>query len=67
MSMSDFHLVDPQGWEYDLQAVRSSWYSDACVALTSPAFQVYSAYMGHFQLHSVPWYATHPPLTPTLC
>ncbi|KIN99988.1 hypothetical protein M404DRAFT_72398, partial [Pisolithus tinctorius Marx 270] len=35
--MSDFHLVDPQGWEYDLQSVHS-------------------AYMGYFQLHSVPWY-----------
>ncbi|KIJ66579.1 hypothetical protein HYDPIDRAFT_38903 [Hydnomerulius pinastri MD-312] len=35
--MSDFHLVDPQGWEYDLQSV-------------------YSAYMGYFQLHGVPWY-----------
>ncbi|KAF8551096.1 hypothetical protein OG21DRAFT_1605510 [Imleria badia] len=35
--MSDFHLVDPQGWEYDLQSV-------------------YSAYMGHFQLHAVPWH-----------
>ena len=21
--MSDFHLVDSQGWEYDLQSVRS--------------------------------------------
>ncbi|KAH7886433.1 hypothetical protein F5I97DRAFT_1928286 [Phlebopus sp. FC_14] len=35
--MSDFHLVDPHGWEYDLQSV-------------------YSAYMGYFQLHGVPWY-----------
>ncbi|KAF9218312.1 hypothetical protein BS17DRAFT_106382 [Gyrodon lividus] len=35
--MSDFHLVEPQGWEYDLQSV-------------------YSAYMGYFQLHGVPWY-----------
>ncbi|KAI5998297.1 hypothetical protein EDD15DRAFT_316012 [Pisolithus albus] len=35
--MSDFHLVDPEGWEYDLQSVHS-------------------AYMGYFQLHSVPWY-----------
>ncbi|KIM82190.1 hypothetical protein PILCRDRAFT_820560 [Piloderma croceum F 1598] len=35
--MSDFNLVDPRGWEYDLQSV-------------------YSAYMGHFQLHSIPWY-----------
>ncbi|KAH7923789.1 hypothetical protein BV22DRAFT_1035921 [Leucogyrophana mollusca] len=35
--MSDFHLVDPQGWDYDLQSV-------------------YSAYMGYFQLHSIPWY-----------
>lgn len=35
--MSDFHLVDPQGWEYDLQSV-------------------YSAYMGYFQLHNVPWH-----------
>ncbi|KAF9233708.1 hypothetical protein BU15DRAFT_31574, partial [Melanogaster broomeanus] len=35
--MSDFHLVNPQGWECDLQSV-------------------YSAYMGYFQLHSVPWY-----------
>ncbi|KAI6030007.1 hypothetical protein EDC04DRAFT_2572647 [Pisolithus marmoratus] len=34
---ADFHLVDPQGWEYDLQSVHS-------------------AYMGYFQLHSVPWY-----------
>jgi len=35
--MSDFNLVDPRGWEYDLQSV-------------------YSAYMGHFQLHNIPWY-----------
>ncbi|EGO18908.1 hypothetical protein SERLADRAFT_402971, partial [Serpula lacrymans var. lacrymans S7.9] len=35
--MSNFELVDPQGWEYDLQSV-------------------YSAYMGHFQLHNVQWY-----------
>ncbi|KAH7914557.1 hypothetical protein BJ138DRAFT_1123448 [Hygrophoropsis aurantiaca] len=35
--MADFHLVDPHGWEYDLQSV-------------------YSAYMGYFQLHSIPWY-----------
>ncbi|KIP04321.1 hypothetical protein PHLGIDRAFT_36980 [Phlebiopsis gigantea 11061_1 CR5-6] len=35
--MSDFNLVDPKGWEYDLQSV-------------------YSAYMGYFQLHNVPWY-----------
>ncbi|KAG6330913.1 hypothetical protein ID866_8174, partial [Astraeus odoratus] len=35
--MSDFHLVDPRGWEYDLQSVHA-------------------AYMGYFQLHSVPWY-----------
>ncbi|TFK90055.1 hypothetical protein K466DRAFT_404972 [Polyporus arcularius HHB13444] len=35
--MSNFTLVDPKGWEYDLQSV-------------------YSAYMGHFQLHNVPWY-----------
>ncbi|KAH9950954.1 hypothetical protein B0H21DRAFT_409805 [Amylocystis lapponica] len=35
--MSDFSVVDPKGWECDLQSV-------------------YSAYMGYFQLHSVPWY-----------
>lgn len=35
--MSDFTLVDPRGWEYDLQSI-------------------YSAYMGHFQLHGIPWY-----------
>ncbi|KAJ6629942.1 hypothetical protein B0H10DRAFT_1213968 [Mycena sp. CBHHK59/15] len=35
--MSDFTLVDPRGWEYDLHSV-------------------YSAYIGYFQLHNVPWY-----------
>jgi len=35
--MSDFSLVEPRGWEYDLQSV-------------------YSAYLGHFQLHNIPWY-----------
>ncbi|GJE89548.1 hypothetical protein PsYK624_056510 [Phanerochaete sordida] len=35
--MSDFNLVDPKGWEFDLQSV-------------------YSAYMGYFQLHNIPWY-----------
>ncbi|KAK2462867.1 hypothetical protein APHAL10511_005065 [Amanita phalloides] len=35
--MSDFTLVDPKGWEYDLHSV-------------------YSAYIGYFQTHSVPWY-----------
>ncbi|KAI0343876.1 hypothetical protein BDW22DRAFT_1328838 [Trametopsis cervina] len=35
--MSDFNLVEPRGWEYDLQSI-------------------YSAYMGHFQLHNIPWY-----------
>ncbi|KAJ7645815.1 hypothetical protein B0H17DRAFT_959350 [Mycena rosella] len=35
--MSDFTLVDPQGWEWDLHSV-------------------YSAYIGYFQLHNVPWY-----------
>ncbi|KAG7086625.1 hypothetical protein E1B28_002567 [Marasmius oreades] len=34
---TDFSLVDPKGWEYDLHSV-------------------YSAYVGHFQLHNVPWY-----------
>ncbi|RPD64609.1 hypothetical protein L227DRAFT_494356 [Lentinus tigrinus ALCF2SS1-6] len=35
--MSNFTLVDPKGWDCDLQSV-------------------YSAYMGYFQLHNVPWY-----------
>ncbi|KAI0778832.1 hypothetical protein BD413DRAFT_512153 [Trametes elegans] len=35
--MSNFTLVDPKGWDCDLQSV-------------------YSAYMGHFQLHNVTWY-----------
>ncbi|KAJ7034767.1 hypothetical protein C8F04DRAFT_956035 [Mycena alexandri] len=35
--MSDFTLVDPRGWEYDLHSV-------------------YSAYVGYFQLHNIPWY-----------
>ncbi|KAG0706658.1 hypothetical protein DFH29DRAFT_135826 [Suillus ampliporus] len=35
--MADFRLVNPEGWEYDLQSV-------------------YSAYIGYFQLHNVPWY-----------
>ncbi|TBU62524.1 hypothetical protein BD310DRAFT_918589 [Dichomitus squalens] len=35
--MSNFTLVDPKGWDCDLQSV-------------------YSAYMGHFQLHNIPWY-----------
>ncbi|OBZ79688.1 Good for full DBP5 activity protein 2 [Grifola frondosa] len=35
--MSGFTLVDPKGWDCDLQSV-------------------YSAYMGHFQLHNIPWY-----------
>ncbi|KAI0640114.1 hypothetical protein C8Q77DRAFT_1153011 [Trametes polyzona] len=35
--MSNFTLVDPKGWDCDLQSV-------------------YSAYMGHFQLHNVAWY-----------
>ena len=26
--MSDFHTVDPKGWEYDLQSVSSSRYFD---------------------------------------
>ncbi|KZT73254.1 hypothetical protein DAEQUDRAFT_703597 [Daedalea quercina L-15889] len=35
--MSDFHLVEPQGWDCDLHSI-------------------YSAYVGHFQLHNIPWY-----------
>ncbi|OCH95719.1 hypothetical protein OBBRIDRAFT_871309 [Obba rivulosa] len=35
--MTDFQLVDPRGWECDLQSV-------------------YAAYMGHFQVHSIPWH-----------
>ncbi|CDO73415.1 hypothetical protein BN946_scf185013.g49 [Trametes cinnabarina] len=35
--MSNFTLVDPNGWDCDLQSV-------------------YSAYMGHFQLHNIAWY-----------
>ncbi|KAI1793038.1 hypothetical protein LXA43DRAFT_1002478 [Ganoderma leucocontextum] len=35
--MSNFTLVDPKGWDCDLQSI-------------------YSAYMGYFQLHNVPWY-----------
>ncbi|CAK5278022.1 unnamed protein product [Mycena citricolor] len=35
--MSDFTLVDPRGWEYDLHSV-------------------YSAYIGYFQQHNIPWY-----------
>ncbi|KAI0936891.1 hypothetical protein AcV5_004919 [Taiwanofungus camphoratus] len=35
--MSDFSVVDPRGWDCDLQSI-------------------YSAYIGHFQLHGVPWY-----------
>ncbi|KAG6911406.1 hypothetical protein DXG01_016503 [Tephrocybe rancida] len=35
--MTDFTVVDPRGWEYDLHSV-------------------YSAYIGYFQLHNVPWY-----------
>ncbi|KAJ6602523.1 hypothetical protein DFH09DRAFT_1125033 [Mycena vulgaris] len=35
--MSDFTLVDPRGWEWDLHSV-------------------YSAYIGYFQLHNIPWY-----------
>ncbi|KAJ7119446.1 hypothetical protein C8R44DRAFT_624772 [Mycena epipterygia] len=35
--MSNFTLVDPQGWEWDLHSV-------------------YSAYIGYFQLHNIPWY-----------
>ncbi|KAF9262153.1 hypothetical protein L218DRAFT_868120 [Marasmius fiardii PR-910] len=34
---TDFSLVDPKGWEFDLHSV-------------------YSAYIGHFQLHNIPWY-----------
>lgn len=37
----------------------------AWMTLTSLTFQVYSAYMGYFQLHSIPWYDTHPTSTPT--
>ena len=53
--MSDFNLVDPKGWEYDLQSVSapsSAWRRGAA---QSAAAQVYSAYMGYFQLHNVPW------------
>jgi len=35
--MSDFTMVDPRGWEYDLHSV-------------------YSAYIGYFQLHNIPWW-----------
>lgn len=35
--MSDFTMVDPRGWEYDLHSV-------------------YSAYIGFFQLHNIPWW-----------
>ncbi|KDQ32711.1 hypothetical protein PLEOSDRAFT_1110239 [Pleurotus ostreatus PC15] len=35
--MSDFTVVEPKGWEYDLQSVYSAW-------------------MGFFQHHGVPWY-----------
>ncbi|KAL0952173.1 hypothetical protein HGRIS_008786 [Hohenbuehelia grisea] len=35
--MSNFQLVDPRGWEYDLHSI-------------------FSAYVGYFQAHNVPWY-----------
>ncbi|KAJ3568549.1 hypothetical protein NP233_g5640 [Leucocoprinus birnbaumii] len=35
--MTDFTLVDPKGWEYDLHSV-------------------YSAYIGYFQVHNIPWF-----------
>ncbi|KAL1681678.1 hypothetical protein EV122DRAFT_275098 [Schizophyllum commune] len=35
--MSNFTLVDPKGWEFDLHSV-------------------YSAYIGYFQVHNIPWY-----------
>ncbi|KAF4579597.1 hypothetical protein EYR40_000222 [Pleurotus pulmonarius] len=35
--MSDFTIVEPKGWEYDLQSVYSAW-------------------MGFFQHHAIPWY-----------
>ncbi|TFK65046.1 hypothetical protein BDN72DRAFT_801578 [Pluteus cervinus] len=35
--MSDFTVVDPRGWEYDLHSV-------------------YSAYIGYFQVHNIPWW-----------
>ncbi|KAH9929798.1 uncharacterized protein B0H18DRAFT_175001 [Fomitopsis serialis] len=35
--MSDFHLVEPKGWDCDLHSI-------------------YCAYVGHFQLHNIPWF-----------
>ncbi|KAF7784948.1 hypothetical protein Agabi119p4_1113 [Agaricus bisporus var. burnettii] len=35
--MSEFKLVDPKGWTYDLHSV-------------------YSAYLGYFQVHNIPWF-----------
>ncbi|KAF9446501.1 hypothetical protein P691DRAFT_183335 [Macrolepiota fuliginosa MF-IS2] len=35
--MTDFTLVDPKGWKYDLHSV-------------------YSAYIGYFQVHNIPWF-----------
>jgi len=57
--MADFTLVDPKGWEYDLHSVRpsSGWkYSSNVIYLF--LLQVYSAYMGYFQIYNVPWYMT---------
>lgn len=35
--MSDFYLVDPQGWKYDLQSVRSfPDFQDAYITLMIP-------------------------------
>lgn len=53
--MSDFTMVDPRGWEYDLHSVRHKpiVYSQKVLMVKE---QVYSAYIGFFQLHNIPWY-----------
>ncbi|KAL0578150.1 hypothetical protein V5O48_003855 [Marasmius crinis-equi] len=51
---TDFALVDPKGWEYDLHSVINMLVLSGLP--TECLEQVYSAYIGHFQLHNVPWY-----------
>lgn len=52
--MSNFTLVDPKGWDCDLQSVRFSRPTRPDRAYRRSR-QVYSAYIGHFQLHNIAW------------
>lgn len=52
---NDFVLVDPKAWEYDLHSVRRS---EPCWNRhigPDRSGQIYSAYIGYFQVYNIPW------------